>query len=117
MKMKNLLLGIALLLTFMTFSQSDEKQTNKLSSTKITAFKVNFENPDDIKTFNWTVIDDILQKNDKDQKVKLTFAYTNKSPSNSSEPINFKVELEEETGKLKGISSNIKEIFENLIEN
>ena len=83
MKTKNILLGILSLMTFATYAQTEKNQKTE-SKTAVTELKVETENLDELKNFDWTMVKEMFEKNDSEQEITLAFAYVNKSEIDKS---------------------------------
>lgn len=117
MKTKNFLLGIFTLLTFATYAQSEKSE--KIESQKaVTELKVETENLDKLKNFDWNKVKEIFQDNAPDQEITLVFAYVNKSGIDKSELLvdNFEMKLTGKTADLDKLTARLKKSFDKLDE-
>ena len=78
MKIKNILFGILSLLTFATYAQT-EKSGKVEPNNAVTEFKVETDNLNELKNFDWKTVKEMFQNNEAEQKITLTIAYLNKS--------------------------------------
>ncbi len=117
MKTKNILLGIFSLLTFATYAQT-EKSKKVESKTAVTELKVETENLDELKNFDWNMVKEMFQDNDAEQEITLAFAYVNKSEINKSKVRvdNFEMKLTGKKTDLDKMTSRLKKSFEKLDE-
>lgn len=117
MKTKNILLGIFSLLTFATYAQT-EKTKKVESKTAVTELKVETENLNELKNFNWNMVKEMFQKNDAEQEITLVFAYVNKSEIEKSKVRvdNFEMKLTGKTVDLDKLTERLKKSFDKLHE-
>ena len=117
MKTKNILLGIFTLMTFATYAQS-EKNKKVESKTAVTELKVEAENLDELKNFDWNMVKEMFQENDAEQEITLAFAYVNKSEIDKSKVRvdNFEMKLTGKTADLDKLTSRLKKSFDKLDE-
>ena len=117
MKTKNILLGIFSLMTFATYAQI-EKSEKVESKTAVTELKVETENLDELKNFDWNTVKEMFQENDAEQEITLVFAYVNKSDIDKSKVRvdNFEVKLTGKTADLDKLTSRLKKSFDKLDE-
>jgi hypothetical protein len=117
MKTKNILLGIFSLLTFATYAQT-EKSKKVESKTAVTELKVETENLDELKNFDWNMVKEMFQDNDAEQEITLAFAYVNKSEIDKSKVRvdNFEMKLTGKKADLDKMTSRLKKSFEKLDE-
>jgi hypothetical protein len=117
MKTKNILLGILSILSFATYAQTEESKVIETKSA-VTELKVETENLDDLKNFDWKSIKEIFQENDENQEITLTFAYVNTSKIDKSKVRvdNFEMKLTGKTANLEKLTSRLKKSFEKLDE-
>ena len=117
MKTKNILLGIFSLLTFVTYSQTEKSKTLE-SKSAITELKVETENLDELKNFNWDMIKEMFQENDENQEITLAFTFVNKSEIDKTKVRldNFEFKVTGKTSELENLTSKLKKTFEKLSE-
>lgn len=117
MKTKNILLGIFSLMTFATYAQT-EKNKKVESKTAVTELKVETENLDELKNFDWNMVKEMFQENDAEQEITLAFAYVNKSEIDKSKVRvdNFKMKLTGKTADLDKLTAKLKKSFNKLGE-
>ncbi len=117
MKTKIILSGILFLMTFATYAQS--VKSNKMDSkTAVTEIKVEAENLDELKNFDWNVVKEVFLENDTEQEITLVFAYVNKSEIDKSKVRvdNFEIKLTGKTADLDKLISRLKNLFEKMFE-
>jgi hypothetical protein len=107
MKTKNILLGILSLMTFATYSQSEKSQKVE-SKTAVTELKVETENLNELKNFDWNMVKEMFAENDSEQEITLAFAYANKTEVTDKSKVSiddfeFKI-----VGKIADIENMIK---------
>ena len=117
MKTKNILLGFFSLMTFATYAQT-EKSEKVESKTAVTELKVETENLDELKNFDWNMVKDMFQENDAEQEITLAFAYVNKSEIDKSKVRvdNFEMKLTGKTADLDKLTARLKKSFDKLDE-
>lgn len=117
MKTKNILLGIFTLMTFATYAQS-EKSKKEESKTAVTELKVEMENLEELKNFDWNIVKEMFQENDAEQEITLAFAYVNKSEIDKSKVRvdNFEMKLTGKTADLDKLTARLKKSFDKLDE-
>lgn len=117
MKTKNILLGILSLLTFATYAQTEKTQKIE-SKIAVTELKVETENFDELKNFNWNMVKEMFEENDSEQEITLAFAYVNKSEIDKSKirVDNFEMKLTGKTSDLDKLTAKLKKSFNKLDE-
>ena len=117
MKIKSILLGIFSLMTFATYAQTDKSEKVE-SKTAVTELKVETENLDELKNFDWNMVKEMFQENDAEQVITLEFAYVNKSDIDKSKARvnNFEMKLTGKTADLDKLTSRLKKSFDKLDE-
>ena len=117
MKPKNILLGIFSLMIFATYAQT-EKKLKVESKTAVTELKVETENFDELKNFDWRMVKEMFKENDAEQEITLAFAYVNKSEIDKSKVRvdNFEIKLTGKTSELDKLTARLKKSFEKLDE-
>lgn len=117
MKIKNILLGIFSLLTFSTYAQSEKSNVTETNSA-VTEFKIEAENFDVLKNFDWDVVKELFKENDEDQEITLMVAYVNKSERDNSEfrIDNFEFKFTGPTANLDKFTTTIKSSIESFAE-
>ena len=117
MKTKNILLGIFTLLTFSTYAQNEKKEKVE-TKTAVTELKVETENLDELKNFDWSILKEIFQENDAEQEITLAFAYVNKSEVDKSKVRvdNFEMKWTGKTSDLDKLTKTMKKSFDKLEE-
>ncbi|TYB75849.1 hypothetical protein [Bizionia myxarmorum] len=117
MKTKNILLGILSLITFATYAQTEKSQKVE-SKTAVTELKVETENLDELKNFDWNMVKEMFEENDSEQEITLAFAYVNKSEIDKSKVRvdNFEMKLTGKKADLDKMTSRLKKSFEKLDE-
>ena len=117
MKTKNLLLGIFSLVTFAAYAQT-EKSKKVALRTAVIELKVEAENIDELKNFNWNMVKEMFQGNDAEQEITLAFAYVNKSDLDKSKVHvdNIEMKLTGKTADLDKLTSKLKKLFDKLDE-
>ena len=117
MKTKNILLGILSLITFSSYAQT-EKHEKVASKTAVTEFKIETENLDELKTFDWEELERMFEENDSEQNITLAFVYMNKSETDKTKVRvdNFEMKLTGKTSDLDKLMQRFKNSFEKLYE-
>jgi hypothetical protein len=117
MKTKNILLGIFSLLTLATYAQNEKNEKVK-TKTAVTELKVETENLDELKNFDWDMVKEMFKENDAEQEITLTFAYVNKSEVDKSKVRvdNFEMKWAGKTSDLDKLTATMKKSFEKLEE-
>lgn len=117
MKTKNILLGIFSLMTFATYAQSENSEKVE-SKTAVTKLKVETENFNELKNFDWDMVKEMFKENDSEQKITLAFAYVNKSEIDKSKVRvdNFEMKLTGKTADLDKMTARLKKSFDKLDE-
>jgi hypothetical protein len=117
MNTKNILLGIFSLMTFATYAQT-EKSEKAETKTAVTELKVETENLDELKNFDWNMVKEMFQENDAEQEITLSFAYVNKSDIDKSKVRvdNFEMKLTGKTADLEKLTARLKKLFDKLDE-
>jgi len=117
MKTKNILLGILSLMTFATYAQTEKNKAIK-TKTAVTELKVETENLDELKNFDWNMVKEMFQENDAEQEITLAFAYINKSEIDKSKVRvdNFEMKLTGKTADIDKLTARLKNSFEKLDE-
>lgn len=117
MKTKIILQGILSLMIFTTYAQTEE---NKIIEPKsaVTELKVETENIDDLKNFDWNMVKEMFQENDANQEITIAFAFENKSEIDKSKVRvdNFEFQLTGKTADLDNLTGRLKKSFEKLAE-
>lgn len=117
MKTKNILLGIFSLITFTNYAQT--KKSEKVETkTAVTKLKVETENLEELKNFDWNMVKEMFQENDSEQEITLAFAYVNKSEIDKSKVRvdNFEMKLIGKTADLDELTAKLKKSFNKLDE-
>jgi hypothetical protein len=114
---KNILFGIFSLMTFATYAQTENSEKAE-SKTSVTEFKVETENLDELKNFDWDMVKEMFQENDAEQEITLAFAYVNKSITDKSKirVDNFEMKLTGKTADLDKLMARLKKAFDKLDE-
>ncbi len=117
MKTKNILLGILSIMTFATYAQTEKSKVIE-TKTAVTELKVETENLDELKNFDWEMVKGMFQENDKNQEIILAFAYVNKLEIDKSKVRvdNFEMKLTGKTADLDKLTVILKKSFEKLDE-
>jgi actin-related protein len=117
MKTKNILLGILSIMTFATYAQTEKSKVIE-TKTAVTELKVETENLDELKNFDWEMVKEMFQENDENQEIILAFAYVNKSEIDKSKVrvVNFEMKLTGKTADLDKLTARLKKSFEKLDE-
>lgn len=117
MKRKNILLGIFSLLTIATYAQTEKSKTIETKSA-VTELKVETENLDELKNFDWDMVKEMFEENDENQEITLAFVYMNKSEIDKSKVRldNFEFKVTGKTSELENLTSKLKRTFEKLSE-
>jgi len=117
MKAKNILLGILSLITFATYAQTEKSEKTE-TKTAVTELKVETENLDELKNFDWKMVKELFEKNDSEQEITLAFAYVNKSEIDKAKAQidNFEMKLTGKTADLDKMTVRLKKLFEKLDE-
>ena len=112
MKAKNVLLGIFSFLTFATYAQTAE------TTSAVTKFKIETENFEELENFDWEIINEIFQENDKDQEISLVFAYHNNDKTKKSGTIIENIELKAggTTAELAKLTSGLRNSIEQFAQ-
>ncbi|WP_008638390.1 hypothetical protein [Bizionia argentinensis] len=115
MKTKNILLGILSLISFATYAQT-EKSTVIETNSAVTQLNVEATNLDDLKNFDWEMVKEMFQENDKNQEITLAFAYVNKSEVDKSKirVDNFEMKVTGKTADLDKLTTRLKKSFSKL---
>lgn len=117
MKTRNILFGIFSLVTVATYAQSEKSKIVE-SKTAVTELKVETENLNELKNFDWNMVKELFQENDAEQEITLAFAYVNKSEIDKSKVRvnNFEMKY---TGKMKDLdklTTVLKKSFDKIDE-
>ena len=117
MKIKNILLGIFSLITFATYAQT-KKSLKVETKTAVTELKVETDNLNELKNFDWKMVKEMFLGNDAEQEITLTFEFVNKSKIDKSKVRvdNFKVKLTGKTGDLDKMTAQLNKSFGKLHE-
>ena len=117
MKTKNILLGIFSLISFVTYAQT-EKSEKVETKTAVTELKMETENLDELKNFDWNMVKEMFEENDSEQEITLAFAYVNKSETDKTKVRvdNFEMKLTGKKADLDKMTSRLKKSFEKLGE-
>lgn len=117
MNIKNFLFAILSVMTFTTHAQSKNTQSADIK-TAMTEFKINSENLEELKNFDWAMVKEIFEENDADQEITLAIAYTNKSEIDKSliRVDNFEMTLTGKTADLDNLTARLKKSFYHLDE-
>ena len=117
MKTKNILLGILSLMTFATYAQTEKIEKVELK-TAVTELKVETENLDELKNFDWDMVKEMFQENDAEQEITLAFSYVNKSEIDKTKVRvdNFEMKLTGKTADLDKLTARLKKSFDKLTE-
>ncbi|GAA4279790.1 hypothetical protein [Gaetbulibacter aestuarii] len=108
MNLKKFLPGIFLLLSMAVSAQS-EKRTSKESEISVSALKFETDNLEELKNFDWSMIQDMFQDNETDEEITLEFIYENKSETDTS-----KVKVGNFTMKFTGKTSEVDKLIESM---
>ena len=108
MKIKNFLTGVFLVCSCLTFAQTkNDTKTETKSTSAVTEFKFETKNIEALKKFDWNIVHDLFEENEKDQDITLAFAFENpdktKNPGIRFDDFNFKI-----TGKTADVNTLIK---------
>jgi len=114
MKTRNFLLGLFTVFTFTTYAQSNQK-TEKESL--ITEFKIETNNVNEFKSFDWNTAKDIFNSNKDNQEITLVFAYVNDEDNKTgkSKINNFEYKITGKTGELDMLIAKTKKAVTNLV--
>ena len=117
MKTKNILLGILSFLTFVSYAQTEKNNITKTKSA-ITELKVETENLEELKNFDWKMVEEMFKENDENQEITLAFSYVNNSEIDKSKVLvdNFEVKVTGKTSELKNLTSKLRKAFEKISE-
>ena len=117
MNTKNILLGFFSLMTFASYAQT-EKNGKAETKTTVTELKVETENLDELKNFDWNMVKEMFQENDAEQEITLAFAYVNKSNIDKSKirVDNFKMKLTCQKTDLEKLTARLKKSFDEMVE-
>ena len=117
MKTKNILLGILSLMTFATYAQTEKSEKTE-TKTAVTELKVETENLDELKNFDWNMVKEMFEENDSEQEITLAFAYVNKSEIDKSKVRvdNFEMKLTGKTADFDKLTAKLKKSFKKLDE-
>jgi hypothetical protein len=117
MKTKNILIGILSLLTFASCAQTVKKNITETKSA-ITEFLIETNNIEELKSFDWSMVAEMFQKNDENQEITLGFSYVNKSKIDKTKVRvdNFEFKVTGKTSNLKNLTSRLRRTFEKLSE-
>ena len=104
-------------MTFATYAQT-EKNEKVETKTAVTELKVETENLDELKNFDWNMVKEMFQENDAEQEITLAFAYVNKSEIDKSKVRvdNFEMKLTGKTADLDKLTARLKKSFDKLDE-
>jgi hypothetical protein len=117
MKTKSILLGILSLMTFAIYAQTEKIEKVELK-TAVTELKVEMENLDELKNFDWDMVKEMFQENDAEQEITLAFSYVNKSEIDKTKVRvdNFEMKLTGKTADLDKLTARLKKSFDKLTE-
>jgi hypothetical protein len=117
MKTKNILVGILFLMSVATYAQT-EKNLKIESKTAVTELKVETENIDELKNFDWNMVKEMFEENDSEQEITLAFAYVNKSKIDKFKVRvdNFEIKLKGKTADLDKLTSQLRNSIKKLDE-
>ncbi|WP_452220350.1 hypothetical protein [Lacinutrix salivirga] len=117
MKTKNILLGIFSLMTFVTYAQTERSEKTE-TKTAVTELKVKTENFEELKNFDWNMVEEMFAENDAEQEITLAFAYVNNSEIDKSKVRvnNFEMKLTGKTSDLDKLTTRLKKSFDKLNE-
>jgi hypothetical protein len=114
---KNILLGI---FSFLTFATQAQTKKNDIVETKsaVTELKIETENLEELKNFDWSMVEKMFQENDKDQEITLAFLYVNNSEIDKLKVRvdDFEFKVTGKTSDLKNLTSKLRRTFEKLSE-
>jgi len=115
MKTKNILLAIFALMTFATYAQSEKNKKVELK-TAVTELKVKTENLEELKNFDWNIVEEMFKENDAEQDISLAFAFENKSEIDNPKVRvdNFEMKLTGKTADLYKLTARLKKSFDKL---
>jgi hypothetical protein len=114
---KNILLGI---FSFLTFATQAQTKKNDIVETKsaVTELKIETENLEELKNFDWSMVEKMFQENDKDQEITLDFLYVNNFEIDKLKVRvdDFEFKVTGKTSDLKNLTSKLRRTFEKLSE-
>ena len=108
MNPKIITLGILFLLSTGIYAQS-EKNNSKESEIFVSGLKFETDKFEELKNFDWSMIQDMFQDNETDEEITLEFSYENKSETDTS-----KVKVGNFTMKFTGKTSEVDELIERM---
>ena len=117
MKLKNLVFGIFSLIAFSGFSRIQEGKIIGTTAA-VTEFHLKTSNIDELKSFDWTTINEVFEKNESDQIIKIAFEYENPSTKRNSKPSvkNLKFEVAGKTDELPELIEKSKKLVSKFLE-
>ncbi len=104
----NILIVVFTFFAFASYAQTEKSEVIE-AETAVTEFKIKAENIDELKNFDWEIVDQIFKENDGDQKILLAFTFENTSAIDKS-----KVKLENFEVKATGLTSDLNKLTEQL---
>ncbi len=117
MKLNNLLFGIFSFIALSGYSQIQEKKI-KATTASVTEFHLKTTNIDELKSFDWTTINEVFENNDRDEILTLAFEYENPSKKRNSKPNlkNLKFEVTGTTRELPDLIEKSKKMISKFLE-
>lgn len=117
MKLKNLIIGIFALIAFNGYSQI-QKEKIIATPAAVTEYHLKTSNIEELRDFDWTIVNEVFENNDSDEIIKLAFEYENPSTKRNAKPNlkNFKFEVTGTTEELPDLIEKSKKLVSNLLE-
>ena len=117
MKAKSILIAVFTLLTFGSFAQTEKSELPETKNA-VTDLTVETSNLDELRNFDWTMVKEMFQDNDKDQEITLAFTYLNKDKIDKTKirVDNFRFKVTGKTADLDKLTASLKKSFEKLSE-
>jgi hypothetical protein len=84
----------------------------------IMEFLVETDNIEELKSFDWSMVAEMLQENDENQEITLGFSYVNESEIDKTKVKvdNFKSKVTGKTSNLKNLTLKLRRTFKKLFE-
>ena len=117
MKAKSILIAVFTLLTFGSFGQTEKSELPETKNA-VTDLTVETSNLDELRNFDWTMVKEMFQDNDKDQEITLAFTYLNKDKIDKTKirVDNFRFKVTGKMADLDKLTASLKKSFEKLSE-
>lgn len=104
MKTKNILIAIISLLSFASYAQNDNEQKDNKSIKQID-FKIETDNIEDLRNYNWESVKDVFKGNEPEDKITISYTF-----NGNFNHVNGKTQLNHFGFKASGKTANIDEL-------